>query len=168
MHKADGFAAHAKHQVAKELIRKWTETAHTLAVVVCEFFKGIVGDRRVCRKARNSTQAHTVQVNLRYDKADLSRILLYVKAHDLERQGRYDSRIPSRLTIWTHAWRNTGCREESCVMFSLAFDWKTTSLMAVVLLSGYDWEAFVDELAVLERAALGKSVYGRRRREPTT
>jgi hypothetical protein len=53
-------------------------------------------------------------------------------------------------------------------MFSLAFDWKTASLMSVVLLPGYDWDTFVDELATLERAALGNSVYGRRRREPTT
>ena len=33
--------------------------------------------------------------------------------------------------------------------------------MSVMLLPGFDWEAFVDELARLERAALGKSVYGR-------
>jgi len=113
-------------------------------------------------------QAHTVRINLRYDSAELSQILLYVKAHDLKRQGRYDSRKPRRVNIWTHAWCNTGCREESCVMFSLEFDWKTASLVSVVLLPGHDWEAFVDELATLERAALGTSVYGRRRREPTT
>jgi len=53
-------------------------------------------------------------------------------------------------------------------MFSLTFDWKTASLMSVVLLRGYGWEAFLDELARLERAALGNPVYGRRRREPTT
>jgi hypothetical protein len=40
--------------------------------------------------------------------------------------------------------------------------------MSVVLLPGYDWEAFMDELATLERAALGESVHGKGRREPTT
>ena len=53
-------------------------------------------------------------------------------------------------------------------MFSLEVDWKTATLMFVVLMPGFDWEAFVDELATLERAALGKSIYGRTRREPTT
>jgi len=134
-----------------------------MAILIYEFFKGKVGDG-LYRKAR----AHTVRINLRYKSAELSRILLYVKAHDLKRQGRYDSRKLRRVNIWTHAWRNTGCREESCVMFSLEFDWKTASLASVVLLPGYDWEAFVGELATLERAALGNSVYGRRRREPTT
>ena len=113
-------------------------------------------------------QAQTVRINLRYDRAELKQILRYAKAHDVERNGRYDFRMPPRLNIWTHAWSNAGCRAESCVMFSLEFDWKTASLMSVMLMPGYDWEAFVDELARLERAALGKSVYGRRRREPTT
>ena len=86
----------------------------------------------------------------------------------VEQNGRYDFRIPPRLNIWTHTWSNAGCKAESCVMFSLRFDWNTASLMSVMLLPGYDWEAFVDELARLERAALGQSVYGRARREPTT
>ena len=46
-------------------------------------------------------------------------------------------------------------------MFSLKFNRKTFALMSVVRMPGFDWEAFVDELAILERAALGKSVYGR-------
>jgi hypothetical protein len=62
------------------LIRQWTEAAITLAIFVYEFFKGNVGDR-LCRKAR----AHTVRINLRYESAELSQILLYVKAHDLKR-----------------------------------------------------------------------------------
>ena len=78
------------------------------------------------------------------------------------------SRAPPRLHIWTHAWRNAGCKAESCVMFSLEFDWATASLMFVILQPGFDWEAFLDELARLERAALGNPVYGRRGREPTT
>ena len=53
-------------------------------------------------------------------------------------------------------------------MFSLEFDWKTAALISVVLMRGFDLQAFLDELATLERAALGKSVYGRRRRRPTT
>jgi hypothetical protein len=112
-------------------------------------------------------QAQTVRINLRYDREDLKQILRYAKAHDVEQNGRYDFRKPPRLNIWTHTWSNAGCKEESCVMFSLEFDWKTASLMSVMLLPGFDWEAFVDELARLERAALGKSVYGRRRRERT-
>jgi hypothetical protein len=53
-------------------------------------------------------------------------------------------------------------------MFSLEFDWKTSTLMSVMLMPGFDWATFVDELATLERAALGNAVYGKRRREPTT
>ncbi len=112
-------------------------------------------------------QAQSVRINLRYERAELKQILRYAKAHDVERNGRYDFRIPPLLNMWTHTWSNTGCKAESCLMFSLEFDWKTASLMAVVLLPGFDWEAFVDELARLESAALGKSVYGRRRHEPT-
>ena len=52
-------------------------------------------------------------------------------------------------------------------MFSLEVDWKTATLMFVVLMPGFDWEAFWDELATLERAALGESIYGRARREFT-
>ena len=103
-------------------------------------------------------QAQTVRINLQYDRADLKQILRYAKAHDVERNGRYDFRTPPRLNIWTHTWSNVGCKEESCVMFSLKFDWKTASLMSVVLMPGYDWEAFLDELMRLEKAALGNPV----------
>jgi hypothetical protein len=51
-------------------------------------------------------------------------------------------------------------------MFSLEFDRKTASLMSVVLQPGYDWAIFLDELAKLERAALGDVLYGKRRAEP--
>ena len=103
-------------------------------------------------------QAQTVQVNLRYDRADLKQILRYAKAHDVERNGRYDFRTPPRLHIWTHTWGNAGCKAESCVMFSLTFDWKTASLLSVVLMPGFDWKGFLDELMRLERAALGNPV----------
>jgi len=113
-------------------------------------------------------QAQTVRVNLRYERADLKHILRYAKAHDVELGGRYDIRTPPRLNIWTHTWSNPGCRAESCVMFSLEFDWETASLRSVMLQPGYDWEAFRDELARLERAALGNLVYGKDRREAAT
>ena len=113
-------------------------------------------------------QAQTERINLQYERAELKQILRYAKAHDVERNGRYDfRRLPPLLNIWTHAWINAGCKAESCVMFSLEVDWKTATLMFVVLMPGFDWEAFVDELATLERAALGKYIYGRTRREPT-
>ena len=113
-------------------------------------------------------RAQPVRINLRYKRAELKQILRYAKAHDVERNGRYDFlRLRPLLNIWTHSWSNAGCKAESCVMFSLEFDWKTSTLMSVVLMPGFDWEAFVDELAMLENAALGKSVYGRRRHEPT-
>ena len=110
--------------------------------------------------------AESVWVNLRYDRADLKSILLYARGHDVERAGRYDLRKPPRLNIWTHSWLNPGCRAESTLMFSLEFDWHTASLLSVVLQPGYDWRAFLDELARLERAALGDVVYGKRRAEP--
>ena len=113
-------------------------------------------------------QSQTERINLQYERAELKQILRYAKAHDVERNGRYDFlRLPPLLNIWTHAWNNAGCKAESCVMFSLEVDWKTAALVFVVLMPGFDWEAFVDELATLERAALGNPVYGRRRRERT-
>jgi hypothetical protein len=51
-------------------------------------------------------------------------------------------------------------------MFSLEFDLNRASLMSVTLQPDYDWAIFLDELARLERAALGDTVYGRRRAEP--
>lgn len=111
--------------------------------------------------------SQTVRINLRYDQAELKQILRYAKAHDLDRDGRYDFRMPPRLNIWTHTWSNAGCKEESCVMFSLEFDWPTASLMSVLLMRGYTWEIFLDELARLEKAALGDVVYGKSRAEPT-
>ena len=107
-------------------------------------------------------QPQTVRINLQYDRTELKQILRYAKAHDLERNGRYDFRKPPRLNIWTHTWSNPGCREESSLMFSLEFDWNTASLMSVTLQPGYDWAIFLDELAKLERAALGDVVWGQR------
>jgi hypothetical protein len=112
--------------------------------------------------------AENVRINLRYDRTDLKSLLRYAKAHDVELDGRYDIREPPRLNIWTHAWIHPGCRAESSLMFSLEFDWSTASLMSVTLQPGYDWAIFLDELAKLERAALGDTVYGRRRAEPIT
>ena len=133
----------------------------TLAVSVYDLFKGNGGNGRLCRKVRKIIQTQSLRINLRYKRAELKQILRYAKAHDVERNGRYDFKQPPRLNIWTHAWRNTGCRDESCVMFSLKFNRKTSALISVVRMPGFDFEAFVDELAMLETAALGKSVYGR-------
>ena len=99
-------------------------------------------------------QVQTVQINLRYKRAELKKIFRYAQAHDVECNGRYDlHRLPPLLNIWTHAWVNASCKAESCVMFSLEVDWKTATLVFVVLMPSFDWEAFVDELATLERAA---------------
>jgi hypothetical protein len=110
--------------------------------------------------------AENVRLNLRYDQADLKALLMYAKVHDVELDGRYDIRKPPRLNIWTHTWVNPGCRVESTLMFSLEFDWNTASLMSVTLQPRFDWPVFLDELARLERAALGDVVYGKRRAEP--
>jgi hypothetical protein len=110
--------------------------------------------------------AENVRINLRYDQGDMKSLWSYAKAHDVERDGRYDVRRPPCLNIWTHTWIHPGCRSESSLMFSLEFDWNTASLMSVVMQPGYDWQVFLDELAKLEKAALGDTVYGRRRAEP--
>ena len=80
--------------------------------------------------------AENVRINLRYKRADLKALLLHAKAHDVERGGRYDTRCPLRLNIWTHNWIHPGCRSESSLMLSLAFELKTASLMSVMLLPG--------------------------------
>jgi hypothetical protein len=129
-----------------------------------------MGGSLVCHRYSETAgmpmNAENVRINLRYDQADLRSLLRYAKAHDVERAGRYDFRRPPRLNIWTHTWIHPGCRAESSLMFSLAFDWNTALLMSVILHPGYDWEIFLDELARLERAALGNTVYGKRRAEP--
>jgi hypothetical protein len=117
-------------------------------------------------KSRDAMNAEHVRINLRYERTDLKSLLRYAKAHDIERDGRYDIRKPPRLNIWTHTWIHPGCRAESTLMFSLEFDWNTASLMSVVLQPRYNWPVFLDELAKLERAALGDTVYGKRRAEP--
>jgi hypothetical protein len=115
---------------------------------------------------RDAMNAELVRINLRYDRADLESLFRFAQDHDVERAGRYDLRKPPRLNIWTHAWISPGCRAESSLMFSLEFDGNTASLMSVELQPGYGWEVFLDELARLEKAALGDTVYGRRRAEP--
>jgi hypothetical protein len=107
-----------------------------------------------------------VQINLRYDRADLKTILRYAQIRDVNLGGRYDFGLPPRLNIWTHHWINPGCKEESSVMFTLIFDWHTASLMSVMMQPGYDWAIFLDELARLETAALGNVVYGQHQGEP--
>ena len=101
-----------------------------------------------------------VRIKLRYDRTDMRSLLRYAKAHDVELDGRYDIRRPPRLNIWTHNWIHPGCRAESSLMFSIEFDWSTTSVISVTFQPGYDWEIFLDELAKLESAALGDVVYG--------
>jgi hypothetical protein len=120
------------------------------------------------RNSRDAMNAENVRINLRYDRTALKSLLRYAKAHDVERDGRYDIRMPPRLNIWTHNWIYPGCKAESSLMFSLEFDWSTASLMSVTLQPDYDWVIFLDELAKLERAALGDTVYGKRRAEPIT
>ena len=110
--------------------------------------------------------AETVRTNLRYDQADLDFLFRYARTHDVGLAGRYDLRRWQQLNIWTHTWANPACRAESSLMFSLEFDRNTSSLMLVMLKPGFDWEAFLDELARLEKAALGDVVYGKRRAEP--
>ena len=78
----------------------------------------------------------------------------------------YENRLTS--TSGRTPGPNPGCRAESSLMFSLDFDWKNASLMSVMLLPGYDWKIFLDELARLECAALGDVVYGKSRCEPKT
>jgi hypothetical protein len=108
----------------------------------------------------------SVWVYLQYDRADLEALFAYAKVHDVERNGRYDVRNPPFLNIWTHTWSNPGCKEESCLMCSLKFDWNSASLLSAALQPGYDWQVFCDELARLEMAALGKVVWGESRGEP--
>lgn len=112
--------------------------------------------------------AEDVEMRRWYGRADLKSLFRYAEAHDVELGGRYDTRTPPRLNLWTHNWINPGCRAESSLMFSLEFDRNTASLMSVVLQPGYDWAIFLDELAKLERAALGDVVYGKRWAEPIT
>jgi hypothetical protein len=118
-----------------------------------------------CKDRRGAINAKDVFVNLQYGQVELKFFFKYANAHDVEVDGRYDIRTPPLLNIWTHNWINPGCRAESSLMFSLKFDWKTASLTSVQLQPGFDWQVFLDELAKLERAALGGVMYGKRREE---
>ena len=118
------------------------------------------------KDSRGAMNAKNVHVDLQYGRIELKFLFRYAKAHDVELGGRYDTRIPSCLNIWTHNWVNSGCRTESSLMFGLEFDWNTASLMSVRLQPGFDWQVFLDELARLERAALGGVLYGKRRCQP--
>jgi hypothetical protein len=103
----------------------------------------------------------SVRTNLRYDRADLETLFMYAKVHDVGLDGRYDLRTPPYLNIWTHTWTNPGCKAESSLMFTLKFDRDAALLSSVLLQTGYDWQAFLDELARLEEAALANTVYGK-------
>jgi hypothetical protein len=120
------------------------------------------------KDSRGAINAENVRVNLRYDRADLKSLFWHAMAHDVELDGRYHLRRPPRLDIWTHNWINPGCRAESSLMVSLEFDWNTASLISVTLQPRYDWAIFLDELARLERGALGGVVYGKSRCQPKT
>ena len=113
--------------------------------------------------ARNAKNVH---VDLQYGRKELKSLFRYAKAHDVELDGRYHMQRLPRLKIWTHNWINPGCRVESSLMFSLKFDCDTASLKSVKLQPGFDWQVFLDELAKLERAALGGVLYGKRRCQP--
>jgi hypothetical protein len=107
-----------------------------------------------------------LRINVKYDRADLRAVLGYAQRHDVDRGGRYDFGLPPRLNIWTHHWINPGCRIESSLMFTLVFDWNTAALVSVTMHPGYDGVIFLDELAKLEGAAVGKVVYGQAQTVP--
>jgi hypothetical protein len=122
----------------------------------------------LCKDSRGAVNAENVRINLRYSRVELRFLFRYALSHDVELGGRYDTRILSCLNIWTHNWINSGCRAESSLMFSLELDCGTGSLKSVKVQPGFDWEIFLDELAKLERAALGSVLYGKRRGERIT
>jgi hypothetical protein len=107
-----------------------------------------------------------VRLCLHYHRADLECLFAYAQAHNVERRGRYHVQNVSVLNIWTHTWSNPGCKAESSLMCSLAFDRNTAALASVVLQPGYDWDVLCDELARLETAALGEVVWGELRAAP--
>jgi hypothetical protein len=119
-----------------------------------------------CKDSRGAMNAKNVHVDLQYGRIEMKFFFRYAKAHDVELGGRYDTRIPSCLNIWTHNWVNSGCRAESSLMFSLEVDCDTASLTSVKVQPGFDWQVFLDELARLEEAALGGVMYGKRCCQP--
>ena len=110
----------------------------TILIVLLVSGLAIWGDSRrrkdpppSCKDRRGAINAKDVFVNLKYGRVDLTFLYRYASVHDVESGGRYDTRTPPLLNIWTHNWISPGCREESSLMFGLEFNWKTASLISV-------------------------------------
>jgi hypothetical protein len=125
------------------------------------------GGAQFAIQRRDDMNAETVQVNLRYRRADLESLFTYARTQIVAHNGKYAVKRPSRINIWAHKWCHPARMAEPTLMFSLEYDWGTASLRSVTLQPGFGWRVFLDELTRLERVALGNVVYGLRRCEPT-
>ena len=96
----------------------------------------------------------------RYDPADLAAMFQYVEGRQVELGGRYDS-DPSAINVWSHAWTTPDCKDESTLICGFQFDRTASALVCLWAAAGFDLDAALAELAILERESLGAAVYGR-------
>jgi len=119
-----------------------------------------------------------LHVRLGYSPEQADCIFDYLDCHRVTSGGRYrleDSRIDSCLgedgksdpdrfvvRVYTHRWLSPDLQEESTKMCSFRFNTGWPGIEYMTLAAAFDWDAAWAELAVLELAALGEIVHGRR------
>ena len=115
----------------------------------------------------------TLFVQLGYSPTQADCIFEYLESHRVEEGGRYrllslveDGEEESdwfSAVVYSHSWSSPCLREESTIMCSFRFNTRWPGIDRVMVSPAFDanWDAVWAELAVLEEAALGETIYGR-------
>jgi len=113
-----------------------------------------------------------LSVRIGYSPGQADCLFDYLECHRVENGGRYklegyDENDPDRflVIIYTHPWVSPAAKDESTIICIFRFNasWPGIEHMSVALT--FDWDAAWAELAVIEQAALGEILHGRRSSE---
>ena len=100
------------------------------------------------------------QVNLRYTKNQLLTLYNAAWIENVERGGRYDT-PPAAIEVWTPPWTTPEERQVTTLKGRLYLDWtRENQLTEIAVAEGFSESDILDELAILEKEALGRIIHG--------
>ena len=113
-------------------------------------------------------------VRLAYSSTEADSMVEYLEDHRVEDGGRYrplvcigedDEDDPDRIgaTVFSHPWSSPYLKAEATPMCGFRFNIRCARIEYVSVAPGFDLGTAWAELAIIEQAALGKTIYGRPR-----
>ena len=100
------------------------------------------------------------QVNLRYTKNQLLTLYNWAWIQNVERGGRYDT-PPAAIDVWTHSWTTSKERQATKLKGTFYLDWtRENQLTEIAVAEGFSASDMLQDLAILEKVALGRIIHG--------